>query len=107
MAIIVLLLLVVVNALELLPAASAFQLYFSAGAVALSLVALIAIVVEGGPAREFGGTELFSPQPRAHPQRPRAGPLPHIHRRLDRTGCCRRDIRAGRFPDADNGRPGR
>src|SRR6476660_7883546 len=42
-AIIVLLLLVVVNALELLPAASAFQMYLSGGSVALGLVALIAI----------------------------------------------------------------
>ena len=39
-AIVVVLLLVVVNALELLPAASAFQMYLSGGAVALSLVAL-------------------------------------------------------------------
>ena len=38
-AIMVVLLLVVVNALELLPAASAFQLYLSGGAIALSLVA--------------------------------------------------------------------
>src|SRR6516165_4287305 len=37
-AIIALLLLVVVNALELLPAASAFQMYLSGGAVALSFV---------------------------------------------------------------------
>ena len=48
-AIIVVLLLVVVNALELLPAASAFQLYLSGGAVALSVVALIAILVWRGP----------------------------------------------------------
>jgi hypothetical protein len=44
-AIIMVLLLVVVNALELLPAASAFQMYLSGGAVVLSLVALIAILV--------------------------------------------------------------
>ena len=44
-AIIALLLLVVVNAVELLPAAGAFQMYLSGGAVALSLVALIAILV--------------------------------------------------------------
>ena len=44
-AVIVVLLLLVVNALELLPAASAFQLYLSGGAVALSLVALIALLV--------------------------------------------------------------
>ena len=51
-AIVVVLLLVVVNALELLPAARAFQMYLSGGAVALSLVALIAILVERGPARD-------------------------------------------------------
>jgi len=51
-AIIVVLLMVVVNALELLPAANAFQLYLSGGAVALSLVALIAILVGRGPARD-------------------------------------------------------
>ena len=44
-AIIVVLLLIVVNALQLLPAASAFRMYLSGGAVALSLVALIAILV--------------------------------------------------------------
>jgi hypothetical protein len=44
-AVIVVLLLVVVSALQLLPAASAFQMYLSGGAVALSLVALIAILV--------------------------------------------------------------
>jgi hypothetical protein len=70
-AIVVLLLLVVVNALELLPAASAFQLYFSAGAVALSLVALIAIVIEPGPARDTrrAAVEAARPMPvttRAH-----------------------------------------
>jgi len=48
-AIIVVLLLVVVNALGLLPAASAFQLYLSGGAVSLSVVALIAILVGRGP----------------------------------------------------------
>jgi hypothetical protein len=51
-AIIVVLLLVVVNALELLPAASAIQLYLSGGAVALSLIALIAILVGRGPSRD-------------------------------------------------------
>ena len=51
-AIVVVLLLVVVNALELLPAATAFRMYLSAGAVALSLVALIAILVGRGPSRD-------------------------------------------------------
>jgi Domain of unknown function (DUF2760) len=52
-AIIVVLLLVVVNALELLPAASPFQMYLSGGAVALSLVALIAILVARGRLVDF------------------------------------------------------
>src|ERR1700722_9577471 len=47
-AIIVVLLLAVVNALELLPVARAFQMYLSGGAVALSLVSLIAILVGRG-----------------------------------------------------------
>ncbi len=62
-AIIVVLLLVVVNALELLPAASAFQMYLSGGAVALSLVALIAI--RRGPSRDnrSAGAEAARPMP--------------------------------------------
>src|SRR5260370_41515361 len=48
-AIIVVLLLVVVNALELLPVASAFQMYLSGGAEGLSLVRLVAILGGGGP----------------------------------------------------------
>ena len=64
-AIIVVLLLVVVNALELLPAASAFQMYLSGGAVALSLVALIAILVGRGPSRDnrIAGAEAARPMP--------------------------------------------
>ncbi|WP_210164186.1 DUF2760 domain-containing protein [Bradyrhizobium sp. Ec3.3] len=64
-AIIVVLLLVVVNALELLPAASAFQMYLSGGAVALSLVALIAIMVWRGPSRDSrsAGAEAARPMP--------------------------------------------
>ena len=64
-AIIVVLLLVVVNALELLPAASAFQMYLSGGAVALSLVALIAILVGRGPSRDHrsAGAEAARPLP--------------------------------------------
>jgi hypothetical protein len=63
-AIIVVLLLLVVNALELLPAASAFRLYLSGGAVALSVVALIAILV--GPKRSdtrSGAAEAARPAP--------------------------------------------
>ena len=64
-AIIVVLLLVVVNALQLLPAASAFQIYLSGGAVALSLVALIAILIERGPSRDnrSAGAEAARPMP--------------------------------------------
>src|SRR5437879_13665866 len=64
-AIIVVLLLVVVNALELLPAASAFQMYLSGGAVALSLVALIAILVGRGPSRDnrSASAEVARPMP--------------------------------------------
>jgi hypothetical protein len=64
-AIVVVLLLVVVNALELLPAARAFQLYLSGGAVALSLVALIAILAGRGPARDTrsAAAEAARPMP--------------------------------------------
>jgi hypothetical protein len=51
-AITTLLLLVVVNALELVPAASAFQTYLAGTAVALSLVALITILVGRVPSRD-------------------------------------------------------
>jgi hypothetical protein len=64
-AIIAVLLLVVVNALELLPAASAFRIYLSGGSVALSLVALIAILVGRGPSRDSrsAGAEAARPMP--------------------------------------------
>jgi hypothetical protein len=64
-AIIVLLLLVVVNALELLPAARAFQIYLSGGALALSLVALIVILVGRSPSRDSrpDGAEASRPMP--------------------------------------------
>jgi hypothetical protein len=64
-AIIVVLLLLVVNALQLLPAASAFQMYLSGGAVALSLVALIAILLGRGPSRDnrSAGAEVARPMP--------------------------------------------
>src|SRR5258705_11564378 len=65
------LLLVVVNGLELLPAASAFQMYLSGGAVVLSLVALITILVGRRPSRDKrrAGAEDARPLPvttRAH-----------------------------------------
>jgi uncharacterized protein DUF2760 len=64
-AIIVVLLLVVVNALELLPAASAFLMYLSAGAVALSIIALIAILLGRGPSwdNRSSGAEAARPMP--------------------------------------------
>jgi hypothetical protein len=53
------------NALEMLPAASTFQTYLSAGAVALGLVALIAILVQRGPSRNTRsvGAEAARPIP--------------------------------------------
>ena len=70
-AVIVVLLLVVVNALDLLPAASAFHLYLSGSAVALSLVTLIAILVGSGARDTRSATaEVARPAPvpsRANP----------------------------------------
>jgi hypothetical protein len=66
-AIIVVLLLLVVNALELLPAASAFQLYLSGAAVALSLVALIVLVGPG--ARDTRSAAAEAARPAAVPSR--------------------------------------
>jgi len=64
-ATIMVLLLVVVNALELLPAAGAFRIYLSGAAVALSLLALIAILVGRGPSRSnrSAGAEVARPMP--------------------------------------------
>ena len=64
-AIIVLLLLVVVNALELLPVGSVFQMYLSVGSVALSFLALIAILVrrEPSPDNRIAGAEAARPMP--------------------------------------------
>jgi len=64
-AIIALLLLIGVNALELLPAASALQIYLSGVAVALSVVGLIALLVERGPSRDrqSAGAEAARPMP--------------------------------------------
>ena len=67
-AVIVVLLLLVVNALELLPAASSFQLYLSGGAVALSLVALIAILVGPG-ARDTRSAAAEAARPAPVPSR--------------------------------------
>ena len=64
-AIAVVLLLLVVNALELLPAASEFHMYLSGSAVLLSLVALIAILIGRGPPRDNRTTvaEVARPTP--------------------------------------------
>jgi hypothetical protein len=61
---VIVVLLVVVNALDLLPAASAFHLYLSGGAVALSLVTLIAILVGPGARDTRSATaEVARPAP--------------------------------------------
>ena len=62
-AMIALLLLVAVNALELLPAASAFQSYLSGAAVAVSLIALIAVLIRRTPSRDNAGVEAARPIP--------------------------------------------
>jgi hypothetical protein len=51
-SIIAVLLLLVANALEYLPLASAFQPYLSGGALALGLIALVTILVGRGPGRD-------------------------------------------------------
>jgi Domain of unknown function (DUF2760) len=68
-AIIMVLLLVLVNALQLLPAASAFQMYLSGSAVVLSLVALIAILVGRGPPRDSRTAGAEAARPTAVPTR--------------------------------------
>jgi hypothetical protein len=60
-ALVAVLLLLVVNALELLPAASAFQMYLSGAGVALSVVALIGILV--GPSRDNRGAGAEAARP--------------------------------------------
>ena len=63
-SIIAVLLLLVANALELLPVASPFEPYLSCGALVLGLVALVAILVGRGPER---GPGLPPKQPRRLP----------------------------------------
>ena len=53
-SIIAVLLLLVANAMELLPLASPFEPYLSCGALVLGLVALVAILVGRGPERDPG-----------------------------------------------------
>jgi hypothetical protein len=64
-AITVVLLLVVMNALELLPAASAFQMYLSGGSVGLSIIALIVILLgrDPPPDKQSAGAEAARPMP--------------------------------------------
>ena len=94
-AIIAVLLLVVVNALELLPAASAFQMYLSGGAVTLSLIALIAILVGRGPSRDnrSAGAEAARPMPVTTSRKPGRG------RDCQFFGDAAGKGPAGRFPD--------
>ena len=62
-SIIAVLLLLVANALEFLPLASAFQPYLSGGALALGLVALVTILVGRGPARDTRGAAAEAARP--------------------------------------------
>jgi hypothetical protein len=62
-SIIAVLLLLVANALEFLPLASAFQPYLSGGALALGLVALVTILVGRGPARDIRGAAAEAARP--------------------------------------------
>jgi hypothetical protein len=62
-AIIALLFLVVVSALELVPAVSAFQSYLSSAAVALSVIALIGVLVGRDPSRDNASIEAALPIP--------------------------------------------
>jgi hypothetical protein len=62
-SIIAVLLLLVANALEFLPLASAFQPYLSGGALALGLVALVTILVGRNPARDTRGAAAEAARP--------------------------------------------
>ena len=67
-SIIAVLLLLAVNALELLPVATQFQLYLASGGIALSLVALITILVGRRP-DDWGATAQAA-RPTSVPSRP-------------------------------------
>ena len=69
-SIIAVLLLLVVNALALLPAATPFRAYLASGGMALSLVALIAILVGGRPGLDDRGATAQAAQPTSVPSRP-------------------------------------
>ena len=62
-SIIAVLLLLVANALELLPAASPFQPYLSGGALVLGIVALVTILIRGGPDRHPRGAAAEAARP--------------------------------------------
>jgi hypothetical protein len=62
-SIIALLLLLVANALELLPVASPFEPYLSGGSLVLGLVALVTILVGRGPERDTGGAAAEAARP--------------------------------------------
>jgi hypothetical protein len=63
-SIISILLLLLANALELLPVASPFEPYLSGGALVLGLVVLITILIGGGPKRETrAAAEAARPMP--------------------------------------------
>jgi hypothetical protein len=68
-SIIAVLLLLVVNALELLPVASPFQPYLASGAMALSLVALIAMLAERRPELDERGATAQAAPPASVPSR--------------------------------------
>jgi hypothetical protein len=68
-SIIAVLLLLVANALELLPVASPFQPYLSGGALVLGLVALVTILIRGGPGRHPRGAAAEAARPIPVPTR--------------------------------------
>lgn len=63
LSIIAVLLLIVVNALELLPVTTPFQPYLASGGMALSLVALVAILVRRRPEMDDRGTTAQAARP--------------------------------------------
>jgi hypothetical protein len=68
-SIIAVVLLLVVSALELLPIATAFQPYLAGGAMALSFVALIAMLVGRSPALDIRGAAAEVARPTLTPSR--------------------------------------
>jgi len=64
------LLLLVVNAVELLPVTTPFQTYLASGGMALSLFALIAILVGGRPGLDDRGATAQAARPASVPSRP-------------------------------------